>query len=68
MSFSDHDAQVFESRSSVKITRTAKGEPTYEVKVYQGATLDEMNALRELAVAQYQTLDALFYSGEAQAA
>jgi hypothetical protein len=46
--------QVVEQRSSVKIATTAKGDATVEVKVYDGATQEALDALREIAVRTYQ--------------
>lgn len=53
MSSPEHDGQA-EQRSSVKIAMTAKGEPTVEVKVYDGATQDDLDALRAIAVNTYK--------------
>lgn len=46
--------QAVEQRSSVKIATTAKGDATVEVKVYDGATQEALDALREIAVKTYQ--------------
>jgi hypothetical protein len=46
--------QAVEQRSSVKIATTAKGDATVEVKVYDGATQDGLDALREIAVSTYR--------------
>lgn len=43
-----------ESRSSVKIGMTAKGEATVEVKVYVGDDEAALTAARELAVKTYR--------------
>lgn len=55
MSALEHDPQA-EARSSVKITRNAKGDAQVEVKVYAGELDDELDRIRRLAVAQYQAL------------
>ena len=39
--------------SSVKISQNAKGEAQVEVKVYEGATPDEVERIRQLAVSAY---------------
>ena len=41
-------------KSSVKITRTAKGDVVPEVKVYEETTDVEMERIRTLAVAAYR--------------
>ena len=51
----DESRQV-EQKSSIKVTRNAKGEPQFEAKVVQGATDDELTALRTQAVTQYREL------------
>ena len=43
-----------EQRSSVKISTTAAGKPLPEVKVYEGTTLEELEATRKAAVAAYR--------------
>lgn len=42
-----------EQRSSVAVKMSAKGEAQVEVKVYDGADENAMQALRELAVGTY---------------
>lgn len=45
-----------EAKSSIKVTRNAKGEAQFEAKVVQGATDDELTTLRQQAVNQYREL------------
>lgn len=49
---SEHEYQS-EQRSSVKVSMTAKGEATVEVKVYVGQDAAELEAARQLAVSTY---------------
>ena len=49
---SEHEYQS-EQRSSVKVSMTAKGEATVEVKVYVGQDAAELEAARQLAVQTY---------------
>ncbi len=49
--------QQIESRSSVKISRNAKGEAQFEVKVYDGSTEEELDEVRRIAVVQYEALE-----------
>lgn len=42
-----------EQKSSVKISCTAKGEATPEIKVIEGTTLEELERIRQLAVGAY---------------
>jgi hypothetical protein len=53
MSAAEHTGQTAEQRSSVKIATTAKGDPTVEVKVYEGTSEDELERIRQLAVHNY---------------
>lgn len=53
--------QALESRSSVKITCNAKGDPQWEVKVYAGDSEADVEAARSLALAQYRDLQAEFF-------
>lgn len=48
-----------EQKSSVKISQTAKGDATVEVKVYDGVDEDELGRLRRLAVDTYAATVAL---------
>ena len=48
----DEQPQV-EPKSSVKITTNAKGMAQVDVKVYEGATEEEMQATKDLAVKVY---------------
>jgi hypothetical protein len=43
-------------RSSVKLIRNAKGDAQWEIKVLAGDDQDVLNAAREVAVAQHNTL------------
>jgi hypothetical protein len=54
---SDYEPQ-FEQRSSVEISRTAKGDATWKVKVYADATQAQVEAARKLALDQYRDLEA----------
>lgn len=45
--------QFGEQKSSVKISMTAKGDATVEVKVYDGAEQTELDRIRGLAVSTY---------------
>lgn len=47
--------EPLEQRSSVKIAMTAKGEPTVEVKVYEGSTQEELDKIRGIAVSTYRS-------------
>lgn len=53
MSTTEHDGGQQEQRSSVKISMTAKGDATVEVKVYESTVADELERIRNLAVAAY---------------
>lgn len=44
------------SRSKVVISRNAKGDPQWTVQVVAGATEDDLNELRRIAIAQHQAL------------
>lgn len=48
--------QQTEQRSSVKVTMNAKHDPQWEIKIVDGATEDEINRLRTLAVEQHRAL------------
>lgn len=50
------DYQPVEQKSSIKVTRNAKGEPQFEAKVVDGATDEELTTLRRQAVNQYREL------------
>jgi len=54
-----------EPKSSIRIARTAKGDPQFEVKVYEGATAEELDRMRGLAVAEYKALNDEFYGAAA---
>lgn len=45
-----------ESRSKIKVTRNAKGDPQWEIAVVEGVTRDEIARLRTLAVEQHEML------------
>jgi hypothetical protein len=49
---------VGEQKSSVKISMTAKGEATVEVKVYDGADPAELDRIRGIAVSAYNATKA----------
>jgi hypothetical protein len=61
MSEREHDGQPAEQRSSVSISRNAKGEAQFAVKAYEGCEVDELTRLRELAVSNYRELYREFY-------
>lgn len=59
MSGSEFDAPV-EQKSSVKISCTAKGEATPEVKIYADTDEAEMDRIRRIAVRIYnETMEAV---------
>lgn len=45
-----------EQRSSIKAVRNAKGDAQFEIKVVAGTTEPELDAMRQMAVRQYQAL------------
>lgn len=54
MSAHEHETGApAESRSSIQINLTAKGEAQVSLKVYEGAEADEITRIRELAVANF---------------
>lgn len=55
MSTSEQHEPV-EQRSSIKVIRNAKGEAQWEVKVVEGSTGADLDALRSIAVTQHQAL------------
>ena len=57
MSGAEHDV-VEGGRSSVKVTRNAKGDPQWEVKVRVGDTAVEVAEAREIALATHRALEA----------
>ncbi len=48
--------QGTEARSSVKLSRNAKGETQIEVKVYSGDTSDDVDTAKAKAVEVYDSL------------
>lgn len=56
MSSQEHDGQVVEQKSSIKVTRNAKGDAQFEAKIVAGVTDGELNELRAKAVKTYQEL------------
>lgn len=56
MSASEHE-QIPEGRSSVKVTRNAKGDPQWEIKVRVGDTAAEVAEAREIALATHRALE-----------
>lgn len=52
----EQHGEPVESRSKVKITRNAKGDPQWEISVVDGVTRDEIERIRGLAVEQHQAL------------
>jgi hypothetical protein len=55
MSASEHEP--VEQKSTIKVTRNAKGEAQFEAKVVHGVTDDELADLRRQAVAHYNALN-----------
>ena len=55
----EHDEQQHDSQSSVLITRTAKGETTFAVKVYRAPGKE--GEAKEIAQEMYAELEARFY-------
>lgn len=55
MSANDDQIQV-EAKSSIKVTRNAKMDAQWDVKVVAGSTEEELNELRRIAVAQHVAL------------
>lgn len=43
-----------EAKSSCKISTTAGGKPLPEIKVYEGTTLEDLDLIRQMAVAAYK--------------
>lgn len=43
-----------EAKSSIAVTQNAKREAQVSVKIYDGATLEEVDRIRQLAVAAYK--------------
>lgn len=56
-----------ESRSSVKLTRNAKGDCQLEVKVYEGYDPGEFAAAKAEAITAYRELEREFYGTRAAA-
>lgn len=65
MSTPEQEGQQAEQRSSIKISRNAKGDAQFEIKAYEDVTVDEMTRLREIAVSNYRALNAEFYGAAA---
>lgn len=59
------DQQQFESKGSVKITRNAKGDAQFEVKVYVGEPEAAISTARQIAESQYRQLETTFASASA---
>lgn len=60
--------ELQEGRSSVKVTRNAKGDPQWEVKVRVGDTAVEVATAREIALAEHRALEAALVRGFGEAA
>ena len=56
MEASTTQPQEQEQRSSIKVTRNAKGDPQWEVKVVEGSTNESLDEIRRIAVNQYTAL------------
>ena len=63
MSAPDQNGQIEQQRSRVKISTTAKHEPTWEISVVEGADEDEIQRLVDIATRQHKALHAEFYGG-----
>lgn len=50
------DGQQLEQKSSIKVTRNAKGDAQFEAKIVAGVTDLELDELRAKAVKTYQEL------------
>lgn len=55
----------FEAKSSVKISRTAKGDASFEVKVYQGTSADDLAEITSLAQATFDSLNDAYHGAAA---
>ena len=53
------------SRSSVKVTRNAKGDPQWEIKVYVGDDPVDVQIARETALATHRALESALLGGGA---
>lgn len=58
MSTPEHAAESAEQKSSVKVSRNAKGDPQWEIKVVVGTAEYEISLSRAIAVTQYRALEA----------
>lgn len=54
---SEHDLEAPQQVSKFKVTRNAKGDPQWEVTVVAGATMEQLDKLRAIAVAQHKALE-----------
>lgn len=59
------EQQQLESRSSVKLTRNAKGDCQIEVKVYEGFDSAQFEFAKARAVEAYRELERAFYGSAA---
>lgn len=57
MSSAESGEVQIEQRSSIKVTRNAKGEPQWEVKVVVGDELEKLDIVHDMAVAHYKQLE-----------
>ncbi len=57
------NGQPVEQRSRVKISTTAKHEPTWEISVVEGADEDEVQRLVDIATRHHKELYSEFYGG-----
>jgi len=62
VSTTEHEP-IPEGRSSVKVTRNAKGDPQWEIKVRVGDTAVEVAEARETALANHRALEAALLGG-----
>lgn len=56
MSSGEHEQPAVEQKSSIKVTRNAKGDAQFEAKIVHGVTDGELADLRRQAVETWQAL------------
>lgn len=56
MSSGEHEQPAVEQKSSIKVTRNAKGDAQFEAKIVHGVTDAELTALRRQAVDTFRAL------------
>lgn len=50
------ESRVVETRSKIKLSRNAKGDAQWEITIVEDASPDEIERLRQLAIAQHRAL------------